>query len=151
MKLVSALVFSIGLGLPGLAMAQAVTTPPALTQPVNVPEPDTNALIPSAPGSAPANPAMPRWSEFPVAPTDVPAVGEFAQRVHTQEQNHAELVAGLRTIQWEPYQPAAIKAEATAAIDPSKLAPVDSEMTPAQTEALAQSLRTEATPPPVAQ
>ncbi|MGZ3297814.1 MAG: hypothetical protein ACXU8O_02265 [Asticcacaulis sp.] len=140
------------LATPGLASAQAATTQtPAATQSVTVAEPDLSALKPAAPGTAPANPNMPHWSEFPVAPTNVPKAPEFAQRVQAQEQNRAELRAGLAAIQWEAFQPEAIKADAQAQIDPSKLAPVDAEMSPEQTEALAQSLRAEATPPPVAQ
>ncbi len=130
------------------AAPQAPAQPqPPMTQDVKVAEPNTDALKP------PARPAMtqPRWSEFPTAPKAPPTAADFAGRVHAAQSNSATLQAIGRTIVWEPYQPDAIQADAKARIDPSKFAPVDPELTPAQTEALAQTLRSQVTPPPVAQ
>jgi len=129
------------------ASAQSAPVQAPRTQDVTVAEPNMDALKP------PARPAMtqPHWSEFPKAPKNVPSVADFAGRVHKEQADSAALDAIGRTIVWETYQPDAIQADANARIDPSKLAPVDPELTPAQTEALAQTLRAQVTPPPVAQ
>jgi hypothetical protein len=126
--------------------AQAASAAP-MTQNVTVAEPDTAALKPPPPPAM----TMPRWSEFPVAPANVPTVADFAQRVHAEEAARATLDAIGRTIVWEIFEPAAIVAAANAQIDPSKLGPIDAEMTAQQSDALAQSLRYKATAPPVAQ
>ncbi len=146
--------------LPVVASAQAATqtttqstaqaaTPvqAARTQDVTVVEPNTDALKP------PQRPAMtaPKWSEFPKAPKAVPTVPDFAGRVHKEEGDSAQLEAIGRRIVWEKFEPTAITADVAARLDPSKMTPIDPELTPAQTEALAQSLRAQAAPPPVAQ
>jgi len=118
-----------------------------LTQSVTVTEPNMDALKPPAPPAM----TMPRWSEFPQAPSDVPTVAEFARRVHAEEAARATLDSLGRAIVWETFEPAAIAAAASAQIDPSKLGPIDAEMTAQQSDALAQSLRDKATAPPVAQ
>ncbi len=129
------------------APAQPSTTQPSMTQNVTVVEPNTDALKP------PQRPAMtaPKWSEFPKAPKSVPTVPDFAGRVKKEESDSAQLDAIGRAIVWEAYQPAAITADVNARIDPAKMGPIDPELTPAQTEALAQSLRSQAAPPTVVQ
>lgn len=157
---------------PQLAMAQATATPgqatdfpippianappqkPApvqTTQTINPvpPEPNLSALKPPA-VNAPVVGGMPHWSEFPVAPKDVPTLAEFARRVHAEEANAAAQDAEGKTIAWEAYHPDSIAAAANALIDPAKMAPVDSEMTPAESEAFAKAARDKATAPPVA-
>jgi hypothetical protein len=133
------------------AMAQTTAGPAApqvpLTQNATTAEPDMQALTPPKPTAA----GMPRWSEFPHAPKNVPSVADFAARVHKEEADKGVVAAIGRAIVWEPFHPDAIVAAANAQIDPSKLAPIDPELTPAQTEALAQSLRAQVTPPPLAQ
>lgn len=144
------------LGLPVAVVAQTASTPAAsqaapvqapTTQDATVVEPNTDALKP------PGRPVMtmPKWSEFPKAPKNVPTIPDFAGRVHKEEGDSAQLDAIGRAIVWEKFQPAAIAADANARIDPAKITPIDPELTPAQTEALAQSLRTQATPPPLIQ
>lgn len=157
MSFVRPLVLTAALSvLPAVALAQtAPAAPPApatpapapTTQNVTVVEPNTDALKP------PPRPvmSMPKWSEFPKAPKAVPTVPDFAGRVHKEQGDSAQLDAIGRSIVWEAYQPAAISADVNARLDPAKMGPIDPELTPAQTEALAQSLRAQAAPPPVAQ
>jgi hypothetical protein len=129
------------------APAPAVSPQPPMTQDVTVVDPNMDALKP------PPRPAMtqPRWSEFPVAPKAVPTVADFAGRVHKELADNAVLATIGRAIVWEAYQPGAITAAVNAQLDPSKFGPIDTEMTPQQTDALAQSLRAQATAPAVAQ
>ncbi len=137
--------------LPSLALAQATAPAPqtsaAMTQNAPVTEPDMGALKPPPPPAM----TMPHWAEFPIAPKDVPTVSDFAKRVHTEEDYRAQLDTLGRAIVWEVFEPNAIAAAVNAQIDPSKMGPVDQELTSQQSEALAQSLRDKATAPPVAQ
>ncbi len=139
--------------LPVTAVAQTAATPspapaqPPMTQPVTVVDPNMDALTPPTPSSG----VRPRWSEFPLTPKNVPSLADFAGRVHREETDSTVLDTIGRSIVWEIYQPDAIAAAANAAMDPSKMVPVDAEMTPAQTEALAKSLRDQDVPPPLAQ
>jgi hypothetical protein len=120
---------------------------PATTQSVTVVDPDMGALNPPKPTTA----GKPRWSEFPQAPKNVPPLSAFAERVQKEEADKAALEAVGASIVWERFQPDTIAATANAQLDPNKFKPIDPEMTPDQTEALAQSLRAQDTPPPVAQ
>ena len=129
------------------ASAQPAPLPVQTTQDVTVVEPDMQALTPAKPTTS----GKPRWSEFPRAPKNVPTVADFAGRVHKEQADSGSIDSIGRSIVWESYQPDAVAADANARIDPAKLAPVDPELTPAQTEALAQSLRDQVTPPPMAQ
>ncbi len=113
------------------------------------PEPNLSALKPP-PVSAPVTGGMPHWSEFPIAPKDIPTLAEFARRVHVQEANSAAQDAQGKAIAWEPNQPDSIAAAANALIDPAKMAPVDSEMSPQESEAFAKAARDKATAPPIA-
>ncbi len=126
--------------------AESVPQPPT-TQDVTVVEPNMDALHPPKPETA----GQPRWSHFPKSPTNVPGLSEFATRVHKEEGDKAMLAAIGASIVWERFQPDALAAAANAQLDPNKFKPIDPEMTPEQTEALAQSLRNQDTPPPVAQ
>jgi len=128
------------------ASAQPVPQP-ATTQDVTVVEPNMGALTPARPSTA----VKPRWSDFPKAPKNVPPLSAFADRVNKEEADKAALEAIGASIVWERFQPDTITATANAQLDPTKFKPIDPEMTPEQTEALAQSLRGQDTPPPVAQ
>ena len=132
---------------PQTVAAQPAPPPVQTTQDVTVKEPNLQALTPTRPTTD----GKPRWSEFPKVPKNVPTVADFAGRVRKEEADSGVIDAIGRSIVWEKYQPDAIAADANARIDPAKLAPVDPELTPAQTEALAQSLRDQVTPPPLAQ
>ena len=129
------------------AAPQPAPVQPATTQNITVVEPDMGALTPPKPSSA----VKPRWSDFPKAPKNVPPLSAFADRVHKEEADKAALEAIGASIVWERFQPDTITATANAQLDPNKFKPIDPEMTPDQTEALAQSLRSQDTPPPVAQ
>lgn len=138
--------------LPLAATAQTAAPAPTapqvpLTQNATTAEPNMQALTPPKPTAA----GMPHWSEFPQVPKNVPTAADFAGRVHKEEADNDVIAAIGRSIVWEQFHPDAIAAAADAQIDPSKLAPIDPELTPAQTEALAKSLRDQVTPPPMAQ
>ena len=142
--------------LPVTALAQTAASSPAqspapvqppMTQPVTVVDPNMDALTPPTPSSS----VRPRWAEFPLVPKNPPSLADFAGRVHKEDADSTVLDIIGRSIVWEIYQPDAIAAAANAAMDPSKLVPIDAEMTPAQTEALAKSLRDQDVPPPLAQ
>ena len=129
------------------AAAKPIPPQPATTQNVTVVEPNMGALTPAKPSAA----GKPHWSDFPTAPKNVPPVTSFAGRVTKEEADKATLEAIGASIVWERFQPDTIAASANAQLDPNKFKPIDPEMTPEQTEALAQSLRAQDTPPPVAQ
>jgi len=131
---------------PSPAQSPAPVQPP-MTQPVTVVDPNMDALTPPTPSSS----VRPRWAEFPLVPKNPPSLADFAGRVHKEDADSTVLDIIGRSIVWEIYQPDAIAAAANAAMDPSKLVPIDAEMTPAQTEALAKSLRDQDVPPPLAQ
>ncbi len=136
---------------PAIANAPAQTPGPVqTTQTLNPvpPEPNLAALKPPS-VDAPVAGGMPHWAEFPIAPKDVPTLAEFARRVHVQEANSAAQDAQGKAIAWEPNQPDSIAASANALIDPAKMAPIDSEMSPQESEAFAKAARDRATAPPV--
>jgi hypothetical protein len=122
---------AVSAGLPGVGWAQGETQV-------------------SAPPPSPSLNSMPRWSEFPVAPTDVPKAADIKQRVDTQLALREQLRAQFYALPWDTFQPDAMAAAVHAQIDQAMLMPVDTPLTPDQLESLGAALRAKAAPPPVA-
>ncbi len=92
--------------------------------------------------------SMPKWSEFPLPPTDVPTAAEFKADVAMALDKRRQLRTEVRALVWDNTVPENFAA-ARDRIDPAHTAPIDAQTTPAQMEALAAELRKRATPPPV--
>ena len=91
----------------------------------------------------------PRWSDFPAAPTNVPAPSQFATRVAETEAARVRLAEAAAGLEWTLANTAEWAASARALVDPSLARPVTPEEA-AATEAFAAAARAKATPPPVA-
>ncbi len=101
---------------------------------------------------APSRPlnTLPHWSEFPVAPTDVPTASEIKQRVAGQLVLKQALNMQFNSLSWDAYTPDALATEARNQIDPVKMNPVETPLTASQMESLGAQLRAKAAPPPLA-
>ncbi|WP_155914645.1 hypothetical protein [Asticcacaulis sp. AC460] len=108
------------------------------------------APLPGVTPATTATPGIPKWSDFPAPPGDVPTVAEFAQRVKTQTAASDKLAAEVRVLVWDKEQPEPYAAASIARINPVYLKPVDAIMTVEQIERLAEDLRRRAVPPPMA-
>ena len=135
----------------GAADAQTPAKAPA-------PPPQTTAVIAPPVVPAPAIPAppssdnltMPRWSEFPVPPTDVPTVKDIAARVKTQTDSRTSLSTEVAALRWDSDVAQSFHDATLSRLDPDMLKPIDSPMSSAAIEAFGAALRKQATPPPVA-
>jgi hypothetical protein len=108
---------------------------------------ETQAVSP--PPTRPLN-TLPHWSEFPVAPTDVPKAAEIKQRVENQMALKQALNAQFNSLTWDVYAPDALATAARSQVDPAKMGPVEVPLTTSQMESLWTALRAKAAPPPVA-
>lgn len=115
---------------PGLAQAQDAVTPP--------------------PAEARGLDTMPRWSEFPAPPQDVPTAADIKRRVEAEKAKQRQLETEVAALVWDKQEPERIAGEARQAIASDMPAPVDDILSPQQLEAFVAKLRAEATPPPVA-
>lgn len=97
----------------------------------------------------PENDTLPKWSEFPAPPTDVPTVAEIAQRVKTQTAASAQLKAEVSRLVWDntPIEPFA--AATRRRLDPAYIQRLDRQLSMQEIEALATELRRRAAPPPM--
>ncbi|WP_155847330.1 hypothetical protein [Asticcacaulis sp. AC402] len=93
---------------------------------------------------------LPKWSEFPVPPSDVPTVADIAARVKTQAIASTQLAAEVRALVWDNDEPESFAAAAIARINPIYLKPVDAVLSVEQIERLADDLRRRAVAPPMA-
>jgi hypothetical protein len=92
--------------------------------------------------------SMPKWSEFPVPPTNVTTAAEFQADVSEAQEKRQQLRTEVRALVWDNTVPENF-AEARDRIDPAFTAPIEAQTTPAEINALADELRKRATPPPV--
>lgn len=92
--------------------------------------------------------SMPKWSEFPVPPTNVTTAAEFQADVSKALEKRQQLRTEVRALVWDNTVPENF-AEARDRIDPAFTAPIEAQTTPAEINALADELRKRATPPPV--
>lgn len=127
--------------------AQTTDTAPQTT-------PDTAATqeIPEAvpQSTPPANlNTMPKWSEFPVPPTNVPTAKQVKAQVDITQAKGRQLKAEVDALVWDDTKAEPFAADAKSRIDPAQAAPVDAHLTPAQIDAMAADLhkRGEAPPP----
>jgi hypothetical protein len=120
------------LSVPTHLMAQTVSDPAAPPPP---PQADINT--------------MPKWSEFPVPPTNITTPAEFRADVAETQAKRQQLQAETRALVWDNTVPETFAADARGRIDPALTAPIDAQVTPAQIDAQAAELRKRAAPPPV--
>jgi len=93
---------------------------------------------------------MPRWSEFPAPPTDVPTAAEIKRRVDAEKAKQRQLNAEVAALVWDKQEPEAIASAARQEIASTLPPPVDEILTPEQLQAFVTKLRAQAVPPPVA-
>ncbi|MFT4075676.1 MAG: hypothetical protein QM647_09100 [Asticcacaulis sp.] len=106
---------------------------------------------PAAQTTAQANlDTMPKWSEFPVPPTDVPTAREIKAQVHATKTKGKQLKAEVAALVWDDTVAETFAADAKSRIDPAQAGPIDTDLTPAQIDAMAADLRKRgAAPPPI--
>jgi len=112
----------------------------------------TRLLAQTAAGSAtpPANiSSMPKWSEFPVPPTNITTADQFRAEVTETLEKRKQLRTEVRALVWDDTVPETFAQAARGRIDPAFSGPLDAQVTPAQIDALAAELRKRAAPPPV--
>lgn len=144
MKFTLAHRLSISLAL--LALASFPTHLLAQTAPNPTPEPAQETA--TAPAPQADMDSMPKWSEFPLPPTNVPTAAEFKADVSAALGKRKQLRTEVRALVWDNTVPENFAA-ARDRLDPSHSAPIDAQATPAEMDALAAELRKRATPPPV--
>ncbi len=125
---------------------------------IQAPAPQTTAIIdppivpaPPPPAPPPASDlTMPKWSEFPVPPKDVPTPSDIAVRVNAENDDAKAFNAEVAGLNWDPDVAETFKAQTVARLDPDMYKAVDKPMDAASIEAFGNDLRRQATPPPVA-
>jgi hypothetical protein len=125
-----------------LALASLPTHPLAQTAPNPTPDPAQETATQADMDS------MPKWSEFPLPPTNVPTAAEFKADVSAALGKRRQLRTEIRALVWDNTVPENFAA-ARDRLDPAHSAPIDAQATPAEMDALAAELRKRATPPPV--
>lgn len=90
----------------------------------------------------------PRWEDFPTASTDTPSAAYVAQKVEGMARVNQSLAAQVLAIDWTTNpDPRVFEAMVQRQFDPAAMGPIGPQTTP-EIEALADSLRQKATPPP---
>ncbi len=92
---------------------------------------------------------MPKWSEFPVPPTNITTPAEFQADVTQTLQKRQQLQSETSALVWDDTVPETFAEDARGRLDPAHLAPIDAQVTPAQIDAQAAELRKRAAPPPI--
>lgn len=92
---------------------------------------------------------MPRWSEFPAPPADVPTPAEIKRRVEAEKAKQRQLNVEVAALVWDKQEPEVIAGEARQEIANTLPPPADEILPPEQLEAFAAKLRAQAVPPPV--
>lgn len=145
-----------GLVLASTAVAQDAQAPAVQTSPQTPPQ--TTAIIdppitptPAVPDAAPASSlTMPKWSEFPLPPKNVPTKADIAADVKEQNAKATRLSAQVAGLKWDPEVAEPFRKQLLSRIDPAYLKPIDAPMSLDAIEALGADLRRRAVPPPVA-
>ena len=93
--------------------------------------------------------SMPKWSEFPLPPENVPTPAELLAKVTETKDQRKQLRTEVRALVWDESDPNVFAETAHGQINPSLAGPVDGTSSVAEIEALAAELRRRAAPPPV--
>lgn len=93
---------------------------------------------------------MPRWSEFPAPPQNVPTAAEIKRRVEAEKAKQRQLNAQVSALVWDKQEPENIAGQARDDIASHLPPTVDDILTPEQLSTFVERLRTQAAPPPVA-
>ncbi|EGF90595.1 hypothetical protein ABI_36240 [Asticcacaulis biprosthecium C19] len=137
-----------------LGLAAGVLTVAGVSQAQESAESAAQRPLAPLPNVTPSHSAVaagiPKWSQFPTPPADIPTVAQFGQRVKTQTAASDKLATEVRALVWDKEQPEPYAAAAIARINPVYLKPVDAVMSVEDIERLAEGLRRRAVPPPVA-
>ena len=122
----------------------------AATSPVWALSQDQAAVVPhTASSSGAANQSFPKWSEFPLPPTEVPTVAEIKVKVAEQNALRDQLTSEVAAIVWDKDDPNLFYTNANSRIDPKFLQPLDASLPPTALDAYGADLRKKATPPPI--
>ncbi len=139
------------------AFSQTAKKPPnpdtaGWTAPPPVVYTDMPPVVPAPPIVSPAaksdNLSFPKWSEFPVPPTDVPTLPEIAQRVKVQNNNAKVFTAEVNALVWDKDVPEPFAEAVRGRMDPEFSKPVD--VVQAQKD-LRDLLSHQVVPPPIVQ
>ena len=131
--------------------AAAQTAPDAQVAPVTAvidPPIERAPPVPAAPANG--NLTMPKWSEFPVPPKNVPTLGDIAAEVKAQTDRRQALDSEVAALTWDGDVAETFKAQTVARLDPEAYRPIDPALSTPEIEAFAAGLRRRAVPPPVA-
>ena len=93
--------------------------------------------------------SMPKWSEFPLPPENVPTPAELLAKVTETKDQRKQLRTEVRALVWDESNPNVFAETVRDQINPSLAGPVDGTSSVAEIEALAAELRRRAAPPPV--
>jgi hypothetical protein len=114
-------------------------------------DPQTDAASPLAPRIqqlVDSHNRYPRWEDFPKVSTDTPSAPYVGREVTRLAQLNQSLAAQVMGIDWTMNpDPSVFEAMVQRQFDPAAMAPIGPQTT-AEIEALAESLRRKATPPP---
>lgn len=133
----------------GVACAQTATQAPAPQTTAIIDPPIVPAPPPPAPPPA-SDLTMPKWSEFPVPPKNVPTPADIAVRVKSENDAAKAFSAEVAGLHWDPDVADTFKAQTVSRLDPAMYKAVDKPMDAASIAAYGADLRRQATPPPVA-
>ena len=113
--------------------------------------PQTEAASPLAPRIqqlVDSHNRYPRWEDFPRASTDTPTAAQVAQKVEGLARQNQSLAAQIMAIDWTTNPDHQVfETMVQNQFDPRAMGPIGPQTT-AEIEALAESLRRKATPPP---
>lgn len=114
-------------------------------------DPKTDAASPLAPRIqqlVDSHDRYPRWEDFPKASTDTPSAAYVGQEVTRLAGVNQSLADQVMAIDWAMNSdPAVFESMIQSRFDPAAMGPIGPQTTP-EIEALAESLRRKATPPP---
>ncbi len=134
-------------GYAGVVHAQNATQPAPQTTAIIDPP-----IVSAPPLSAPppvSSLTMPKWSEFPVPPTNVPTPAVFAARVQAATARQVQLSREMAAITWDNDIGEPFAAASRNRFKADKLKPIDPALSTDQINAYAASVRQRAAPPPV--
>ena len=120
-------------------------TPPPVTAPVDMP-PVVPAPSITAPAAKVDNLPFPKWSEFPVPPTNVPTPRDIAQRVKTENDKGKTFNAEVKALVWDKDVPEPFAEATRGRMDPEFSKQVDVAQAQKDTQAV---LNQHFVPPPI--
>lgn len=131
-----------------LPLAALVATTGGCVGSFNPPTDETSPLAPRIQQLVDRHNRYPRWEDFPKASTDVPKPEYYAGEVAGLARTNQGLAEQIMGIDWQTSSdPEVFEAMIMRQFDPAAMAPLGPQSSE-EIEALAESLRRRATPPP---